>query len=135
MNSNNQPRANSFLFNVKYEAMFPEMLRTLKEFCPLTYRDLMYDKGLRLRDDGKQGINELVLLTSKEFKMLYGPIKLTYLLIGNNVKLLGIEPFEIFMPGFLKRPKFVYGVPIFNKRDKFKITFLRKMEEKEDGSY
>ncbi len=135
MNNNVLPIANPFLFNVEYEQIFSKELRTLKEYCPLAYKDLISDKGFKLREEGNQGINEIDLFTSKEFKILYGQIRLVYELIGNHIKLLGIEPIEIFIDGFLVRPKFVYGIPVFNKKDKFKVTLLRKMEEIKDGSY
>lgn len=117
-----------FTFRYLDENDFIKKMRSLKTYCPMAYKDLIFNtnkKELRNFPDGKHFLN---LYTYEEFKFVYGQIQLVFSVKNGCVIIEDIKPQQFLMDGYYNLLDIYKGVPYRNNRDKFKIDLFRRMK-------
>lgn len=125
MNGN---KSNSFIYIDEND--FTKKLRSLKTYCPRSYKDLIFNidkRDFHSHIDGKYSKN---LYTSDEFKFVYGQISLVYSVDGGNVVIEDLLPSQFFIDGYFNLLDTYKGIPYRNKKDKFKINLFISMKKK-----
>ena len=93
---------------------FTKKLRALKKYCPQAYKFVIFkfkDTYLNV-ENGEYSIN---LPTSKEFKFVYGQIKLIYRVKNKGIKFIYLEVYK--------------SIYYRNAKDKFKIDLMLEMKK------
>lgn len=107
---------------------FNKKVRALKKYCPLAYKYLIFkiDKNdfLKFND----GMYEINLPTAKEFKFLYGQIKLKCF-IENKKAIFDLEPSQFLLDGYKSELRTYKSIYYRNEKDKFKIDLMLKIKE------
>lgn len=116
--------------NFKYlnENDFIKKMRSLKTYCPMSYKDLIFNtnkKELHSFPDGRYIKN---LYTSDEFRFVYGQIQLVFYVDKGNVIIETLEPQQFLLDGYFNLLDIYKGMPYRNNRDKFKIDLMLKMK-------
>ncbi len=112
---------------------FIKKFRSLKTYCPRTYKELIFKinkDDFYNKPNGRYKIN---LYTSREFKYVYGQISLIYSVEDKTVIIEDLLPNDFFLTGYYELLKNYKGIPYRNQKDKFKIDLfmsIKKMEEK-----
>ena len=124
---------NKSINNFGIETDFHKKLRSLKKYCPQTYKYLIFDiknNNLLEKEDGEYELN---LPTSYEFKFLYGQIKLKYC-VKNKVRIFkDLEPSQFLLDGY-KFDLDIYKKNYYrNDKDKFKIDLLLSMKSADEN--
>lgn len=110
---------------------FTKKLRALKKYCPQAYKFILFkfkDNYLNLKD-GEYLIN---LPTTKEFKFVYGQIKLLFKVKNNNIKFINLEPSGFLIDGYRFDLEVYKSIYCRNIKDKFKIDLMFEMKKKEE---
>ena len=106
---------------------FNKKMRALKKYCPQAYKYLLFEHQNPMKD----GIYEEELPTSKEFKFVYGQIKIKYEIKNGVLNYQDIEPSQFFLDGYRFDLNVYKGIYYRNNRDKFMINlFLTLKNEK-----
>ena len=110
---------------------FIKKFRSLKTYCPRSYKDLIFNidkKEFHTQDDGKY-IQDIY--TSAEFRYVYGQISIVYTVTDGNVLVEDLLPNEFLLDGYFNMLDTYKGMPYRNQKDKFKIDmFMLRKEEK-----
>lgn len=117
---------NSFSNNSDNE--FTKKLRALKKYCPQAYKFVIFrfkDTYLNV-ENGEYSIN---LPTSKEFKFVYGQIKLIYRVKNKGIKFIDLEPSDFFIDGYRFDLEVYKSIYYRNAKDKFKIDLMLEMKK------
>lgn len=107
-------------FNKKYHS--------LKKYCPKAHKYLMFDILSKYNFNEQEGKHIEKLPTSKEFKAVYGQIKLVYTRKNDVVTIENIEPAKFLIDGYRSELDSYKGLPYRDKKDKFKIDLIAKMK-------
>lgn len=121
-------KGNTTKFLYTFENDFNKKVRALKKYCPLAYKYLIFeiDKNdfFKLND----GMYEINLPTAKEFKFLYGQIKLKCC-ITNQKAMLDLEPSQFLLDGYKSELSTYKSIYYRDEKDKFKIDLMLKIKE------
>ena len=111
------------------ENEYRKLLKGLKKVNMLAYKQICFDI-LRNENFNKQpGKHEISLKTNKDFKKVYGDIRLIYSIVKDTILIENIEPSNVLIE-YHKREKNMYkGIPFIDKKDIFKINLLKEMEK------
>lgn len=118
--------------NYRYvdENDFSKKMRSLKTYCPIAYKELIFDVKKELASVHKDGIYERYLKTSDNFKFIYGQIKFIYSVKNGTIIIENLEPQEFLLDGYMFDLEIYKGICCRNKRDKFKIDLFIAMNKK-----
>lgn len=108
---------------------FIKKYRSLKKYCPKAHKYLMFNILSKHHFDKQNGKHIQELPASKEFKAVYGPIKLIYSCQNDVIAIENIEPSSFLLDGYRRDLETYKGVPYRNAKDKFKITLVMKRKE------
>ena len=119
---------NEFTFCVNNE--FKKKLSSLKKYCPQAYKYFIFE----LKKDGyfnkyKNGIFEINLPTSSEFKFVYGQIRLKFYVHNKVAIFLDLEPSDFFIDGYKFDLDIYKSVYYRDIRDKFKIDLMFELKK------
>lgn len=114
--------------NIAYldENQCRKLIYGLKEINIIAYKQFIFK---RLEFNKENGKHELVLNTDRNFKQIYGDIKIVYSKIDNNIIIENIEPSRVLMEYHKKRKNTYNGIPFVDEKDIFKINLLREMKK------
>lgn len=110
------------------ENEFSKKLKSLKKYCPQAYKFFIFKFKCNYLnvEDGEYLIN---LPTSKEFKFVYGQIKLIYRVKNNSIKFINLEPANFFIDGYRFDLEVYKSIYYRNAKDKFKIDLMLEMKK------
>lgn len=111
---------------------FKKKLRSLKTYCPIAYKDFIFNVRTKLARNHNNGKYEIELKTSRNFKFIYGQIKLIYSVKNNKITIENIEPSQFLLDGYISSLGIYKGICFRNKKDKFKIDLFQSMNIKYD---
>ena len=103
----------------KNEIDFNKKLRALKKYCPKAHKYLYFDIFTKDLFEKKKGSYEIELPTSKEFKMIYGQIKLKYSIHNRKIILEDLEPNAFLIDGYKFELESYKGIFYRNEKDIF----------------
>lgn len=112
------------------ELLFTKKVSLLRKYCPKAYKYLIFDIKKQSKPT-EDGIYEEDLPTSKEFKFVYGQIKLVYQIINRKLVFLDLKPTQFFMDGFNTELNVYKSNFCRDKKDKFKINLMEELKKKE----
>lgn len=119
---------NSTKFLYLDENDFNKKIRSLKTYCPIAYKQLIFRVKKELTTDMKDGTYSKNLETSQEFKFIYGQIKLVYSVKNGIIIMENIEPSQFLLDGYMSSLDTYKGICYRNNRDKFKIDLVMQMK-------
>lgn len=111
---------------------FNKKLRSLRKYCPQTYKYLIFEVKNSNNFEKEDGDYEINLPTSNEFKFIYGQIKLKYRIKNKVAIFKDLEPSQFLLDGYkfdLNTYKRIY---YRNDKDKFKIDLMLSMKNMEE---
>lgn len=120
---------NSVKFLYLDENDFKKKLRSLKTYCPIAYKQLIFRVKKELLIDIEDGTYFKDLKASQEFKFIYGQIKLVYSVRKGIIIMESIEPSQFFLDGYMSSLDTYKGIYYRNKKDKFKIDLVMQMKK------
>lgn len=138
-----QPKKNHFTEKIKSgfenekhfkyvdENDFVKKLRSLRTYCPRSYKQLIFRKDKRDFYSMKNGRYQKKLYTSAEFEFVYGEISLVYSVKDGDVVIEDLLPSEFLLDGYFNLLDTYKGVPYRNKKDIFKIDLFINLKKKE----
>lgn len=112
---------------------FNKKLRALKTYCMSAYKYFMFELVDKDLFEIKDGTYSYDLPTSDEFKLIYGQIRLIYIIKNNEIILEDLEPKSFFMDGYMKELNVYKGIYYRNDKDKFKINLLNCLKKEENN--
>jgi hypothetical protein len=114
--------------NITYldENQCRKLIYGLKEINRIAYKQIIFK---RLEFNQENGKHELLLNTDRNFKQIYGDIKIIYSKIDNNIIIENIEPSRVLMEYHKKRKNTYKGIPFVDQKDIFKINLIREMKK------
>ena len=116
----------------KNENEFKKKLRALKRYCPKAHKYLYFDILSKDLFEKKKGSYEIELPTSKEFRLIYGQIKLIYSIQNRKIIIEDLEPRGFLLDGYKFELESYKGIFYRNEQDMFKINLIMKMKEGKD---
>ena len=116
-------------FTYKNENDFTKKLRSLKTYCPIAYKELIFEVKKELASSMKDGKYERNLKTSNDFRFIYGQIKLIYSVNNGVITMENIEPSQFLLDGYMSSLDIYKGICYRDKKDKFKIDLFISMEK------
>lgn len=116
-------------FTYKNENDFTKKLRSLKTYCPIAYKELIFEVKKELASSMKDGKYERNLKTSSDFRFIYGQIKLIYSVNNGVITMENIEPSQFLLDGYMSSLDIYKGICYRDKKDKFKIDLFISMEK------
>lgn len=112
---------NQSFSDINANNQFNKKLRALKKYCPQAYKFLLFKHN---KNNLVDGFYEDELPTFKEFKFVYGQIKIQYE-IKNGIPIYkNLEPSQFFIDGYKLDLNVYRGVYYRNNRDKFMIDLF-----------
>lgn len=111
---------------------FNQKVRSLKKYCIRSYKDLTF-RFLRQKLKSIDGDYEEEIMTPKDFKFVYGQIKVKYFIKNGVMILIDLEPADFFKAGFMKELHEYRGLYYRDRKDIDKIEFYRNFKEKKNG--
>lgn len=108
---------------------FIKKMRSLRTYCPIAYKDLLFNVNIQDFQSVKDGIYEYELKTSKEFRFVYGQIKVVYSVTNGVVIIENLQPAQFLLDGYLNMLDTYKGLPYRHSKDKFKINMLEKTKK------
>lgn len=114
--------------NITYldENQCRKLIYGLKEINRIAYKQFIFK---RLEFNKENGKHELLLNTDRNFKQIYGDIKIIYSKIDNNIIIENIEPSRVLIEYHKKRKNTYKGIPFVDQKDIFKINLIREMKK------
>lgn len=106
---------------------FRKKLRSLKTYCPLAYKDFVFNFKKKIILNNIDGVFKMELKTTKNFKFIYGQIELVYSIKNNKIILENIEPAQFLLDGYISSLGTYKGICFRDKKDKFKIDLFQTM--------
>lgn len=109
---------------------FIKKFRSLKTYCPRSYKDLIFNidkKEFHNQNDGRY-IQDIY--TSDEFRYVYGQISIVYTVASGNVLIEDLLPSQFLLDGYFNMLDTYRGMPYRNQKDKFKIDMFMLRKEK-----
>ncbi len=107
---------------------FNKKFRALKKYCPQAYKYVLFNLKNKYASQ-VDGIHEIDLPTTKEFKFVYGQIKLIYQKKNKKFKFIDLKPTDFFVDGYNFELETYKSVFYRNEIDKFKIDLFMKIKE------
>lgn len=126
-----KPYHNNFnkpIIEFKVDNEFNQKLRSLKKYCPLAYKYLIFEIDKNNFFKFEDGMYEVYLPTAKEFKFLYGQIKLKCLVENKNT-IFDLEPSQFLLDGYKSELRTYKSIYYRDEKDKFKIDLMLKIKE------
>ena len=111
---------------------FNKKVRALRKYCIRSYKDLTF-RFLRQKPKSIDGDYEEEIMTPKDFKFVYGQIKVKYFIKNGVMVLVDLEPADFFKAGFMKELHEYRGLYYRDRKDIDKIEFYRNFKEKKNG--
>ena len=111
------------------ECDFYRKVRSLRTYCPRSYKNYLFKiskEGYFETEDGRYSKD---IYTSKEFKFIYGQIKLIYSVEKNKVIIEDIEPSQFLIDGYKTKLETYRSMFYRDERDKFKIDLMFSLKE------
>jgi hypothetical protein len=110
---------------------FNKKLRSLKTYCPIAYKQLIFKVKKELDASVPDGIYRRELKASKEFKFVYGTIELVYRVYKGEIIMENIEPSQFLLDGYMSSLDTYKGICYRDNKDKFKIDLIMQMKRKD----
>ena len=111
---------------------FNQKIRSLRKYCIRSYKDLTF-RFIKQDFNKPDGTYEDNIMTPKDFKFVYGQIKVKYFIKNGVLVLVDIEPSDFFKTGYMKDLHEYRGLYYRNRKDIDKIEFYRNFKEKKNG--
>lgn len=111
---------------------FNQKVRALRKYCIRSYKDLAF-RFFNQKIDLEDGTYEENIMTPKDFKFVYGQIKVRFFVKNGVMVLIDLEPADFFKAGFMKELHEYRGLYYRNRKDIDKIEFYRNFKEKKNG--
>ena len=132
-----KPHHNNFNksnYDIHKDNEFEKKLRALKKYCPQSYKYLIFEFKKSNYFEKSDGEYEINLPTSKEFKFVYGQIKIKYEIKKGIPYYKNLEPSQFLIDGYRFDLDVYKGIYYRNNRDKFMINlfFTQKNGRKYD---
>lgn len=111
------------------ECDFYRKVRSLRTYCPRSYKNYLFKiskEGYFETEDGRYSKD---IYTSKEFRFIYGQIKLIYSIEKNKVIIEDIEPAQFLIDGYKTKLETYRSMFYRDERDKFKIDLMFLLKE------
>lgn len=119
--------SNKCSFTYKNKNDFQRKLKSLKIYCPVAYKELIFNIGKSDLNLLANGTYSIKLHTSNDFKFVYGQIQFIFSVFNDNIIVEDILPQQFFLDGYYRLLNIYKGVPYRNEKDKFKIDLMLKM--------
>lgn len=119
---------NKFERNVYENSVFNKKLRSLKKYCPQAYKYLIFTFKKECKNQ-YDGLYEIDLHTTEEFKFVYGQIRLIYRIKNKRMFLIDLEPSDFFIDGYRFDLGVYKSIYYRNTRDKIKIDLMLEMKK------
>lgn len=111
---------------------FQKKLRSLKTYCPIAYKDLLFNTNKKELGNFPTGKHVKDLYTSEEFKFVYGQIQLIYSVKDGCVIIEDLRPQQFLLDGYFNLLSIYKGIPYRNNRDKFKIDLMLALKNRRE---
>lgn len=108
---------------------FNKKIRSLKTYCPIAYKQLIFKVKKELDANVPDGIYRRELESSKEFKLVYGKIELVYRVYKGEIIMENIEPSQFLLDGYMSSLDTYKGICYRDNKDKFKIDLIMQMKK------
>ena len=108
---------------------FNKKMRSLKTYCPIAYKQLIFKVKKELTCNIPDGFYRKELKSSNEFEFVYGKIELVYRVYKGKIILENIEPSQFLLDGYMSSLDTYKGICYRNNKDKFKIDLAKIMLE------
>ena len=117
---------NKFEHNFCENNMLNKKIKSLKKYCPQAYKYLIFTFKKECSNQ-YDGLYEIDLPTTEEFKFVYGQIKLIYKIKSKKIMLIDLMPSDFLMDGHNYDLEVYKSIYYRNSKDKFKIyIFMNK---------
>lgn len=117
---------NKFEHNFCENNMLNKKIKSLKKYCPQAYKYLIFTFKKECSNQ-YDGLYEIDLPTTEEFKFVYGQIKLIYKIKSKKIMLIDLMPSDFLMDGHNYDLEVYKSIYYRNSKDKFKIDlFMNK---------
>lgn len=108
---------------------FIRKLRSLKSYCPQSYKDFIFKVSKENYFELEDGRYVRDIFTSNEFRFIYGQIRLIYTIKDKTVIIEDLEPSQFLLDGYMARLEIYKNMFYRNKKDKFKIDLMLSLKE------
>lgn len=108
---------------------FTKKTRSLKTYCPKSYKDFIYVMLNELDVELTDGRYSKDIFTSDEFKNIYGQIKIIYSIKNNKIVVEDLEPSQFLFEGYMRKLDTYKGIYYRDEKDKFKIDFMLSLKK------
>lgn len=111
---------------------FNKKIRSLKIYCPMAYKQLIFNVKKELKPNIPDGVYRKELRASKEFKFVYGKIEIVYSVKNGTIIMENIEPSQFLLDGYMSSLDTYKGICYRDNKDKFKIDLIMEIKK---GNY
>ena len=122
---------NKFEHNFCENNMLNKKIKSLKKYCPQAYKYLIFTFKKECSNQ-YDGLYEIDLPTTEEFKFVYGQIKLIYKIKNKKIMLIDLKPSDFLMDGHNYDLEVYKSIYYRNSKDKFKIDLFMNRKRGED---
>lgn len=109
---------------------FIKKLRSLKTYCPQAYKSFIFKVSRERFFETKDGTYSKDIPTSKEFKFIYGQIRLIYSIKNKTIIIEDLEPSQFLLDGYMTKLETYRSMFYRDKKDKFKIDLMLSLNDK-----
>lgn len=120
---------NSKTLMYRDENDFIRKLRSLKTYCPQSYKDFIFNVSKESYFELVDGRYSKDIFTSNEFRFIYGQIRLVYSIKDKAVIIEDLEPSQFLLDGYMTKLETYKTMFYRNKKDKFKIDLMFSLKE------
>ena len=131
---NNNFNPNSGMSNSKNliycdENDFIKKLRSLKTYCPQSYKDFIFNVSKENYFELEDGRYLRDVFTTNEFKLIYGQIRFIYSIKNKTIIIEDLEPSQFLLDGYMTKLKTYKSMFYRDNKDKFKIDLMVSLKE------
>jgi hypothetical protein len=106
------------------------LMRSLEKYNSRAYKQVIFKDRFEELEFKKQGdLYKAELITDKLFERVYGKYKVVAEIRDKQIKVVGIEPEELLLDGYMKYLETYKGIPYRNKQDLFKIKLAERIKD------
>ena len=121
---------NKFEHNLCENNVLNKKIKSLKKYCPQAYKYLIFSFKNEYQNQNN-GIYEIDLPTTQEFKFVYGQIKLVYKIKNQKIMLIDLKPSDFLIDGYNYDLEVYKSIYYRNSKDKFKIDLFMNRKKGE----
>lgn len=124
-------------YRTNTEFAYEKTLKALSKYNRLAYKKIIFEILPMLRNGELVGTPiaentyKIPLPSSPQFIEVHGEISLVYSIIGDELWLRRIEPYEVLMNAHAKLVSVIDGVPITSPKDEFKMKLIKARKEQD----